>query len=143
MAREDDAVGFRKPPKGSQFSPGKSGNPRGRPKGSVSFKADLAAEMRERITLRDRNGLPRRVTKQRALIKLLFSSALQNEKSAISALLVCMRYFGTDHEEPVIDTVDLEDLDTIKNYVARTEARNKGVKDAMKQPTASKGKPTK
>jgi hypothetical protein len=56
---------------------------------------------------------------------LLFSSALQNEKSAINALLACMRYFGTGNEEPDPQAADLEDLDMIKNYVARTEARIK------------------
>ena len=125
MANDSDGVGYRRPPKNGQFKPGRSGNPHGRPKGSVDFKADLAAEMRERITLRDKNGRARKVTKQRALIKLLFASALQNEKSAINALLACMRYFGTGNEEPGPEAIDLEDLDMIKSFVARSEARAK------------------
>lgn len=125
MANEEDAVGYKRPPKSGQFKPGKSGNPRGRRKGSTNFKTDLAAEMREHITLRDKNGRARKVTKQRALIKLLFSSALQNEKSAITTLLTCLRYFGTDHEASVAETTDLEDLDMIRDYVERAEARRK------------------
>jgi Family of unknown function (DUF5681) len=121
----DDSVGYKRPPKSGQFQRGKSGNARGRPKGATNFKTDLAAEMRERITLRDKNGRPLKITKQRALIKMLFSSALQNEKSAITALLACMRYFGAGTEEPAPETVDLEDLDMIKNYVERAEARIK------------------
>jgi hypothetical protein len=125
MANDNDGVGYKRPPKSGQFKPGKSGNPRGRPKGENDFRADLAAEMRERITLRDKNGRSRRVTKQRALVKLLFSSALQNEKSAITALLACVRFFGTGSEVAATETVDLEDLDMIKDYVERTEARLK------------------
>src|ERR1700745_1334214 len=107
MAHDEDyEVGYGKPPKRSQFKPGKSGNPRGRPKGTASFKSDLAAEMRERIALRDKNGRAHKVTKQRALIKLLFSLALQNEKSAITALLTCMRYFGPTQEEAMTETND-------------------------------------
>jgi Family of unknown function (DUF5681) len=123
MAHDEDDVGYGRPPKSEQFKPGTSGNPRGRPKGGASFKSDLAAEMREHITVRDKTGRSHRVTKQRALIKLLFSSALQNEKSAIGALLACMRFFGAGNEEPAQEPADLEDLDMIRNYLARSEAR--------------------
>jgi hypothetical protein len=134
----DDSVGYKRPPKSSQFQRGKSGNARGRPKGATNFKSDLAAEMRERITLRDKNGRPLKITKQRALIKMLFSSALQNEKSAITALLACMRYFGAGTEEPAPETVDLEDLDMIKDYVERTEARIKHQDNPPTQASARK-----
>jgi Family of unknown function (DUF5681) len=138
MARDDDEVGYGRPPRSGQFKPGRSGNPRGRPKGAASFKSDLATEMRECITLRDKNGRSHRVTKQRALVKLLFSSALQNEKSAIGALLACMRYFGAGNEELAQEPVDLEDLEMIRSYVARTEARIKHEKDPMEHSTVAK-----
>jgi Family of unknown function (DUF5681) len=143
VARDDDVVGYKRPPKDGQFKPGKSGNPRGRPKGSADFKTDLAAEMRERITLRDKNGRSHKVSKQRALIKLLFSSALQNEKSAISALLACMRFFGTDHEQPVTEAADLEDIDMIREYVQRTDARVKHENELANQSKAQRRKQTK
>jgi hypothetical protein len=125
MMSNDDSVGYKRPPKGSQFQRGKIGNPRGRPKGATNFKTDLSDEMRERITLRDKNGRSYKITKQRAFIKMLFSAALQNEKSATAALLTCMKYFGAGNEEPSPEIVDLEDLDMIKDYVERTEARAK------------------
>jgi uncharacterized protein YdiU (UPF0061 family) len=140
VAHDEEEVGYKRPPKSGQFKPGKSGNPRGRPKGTADFKADLAAEMRQRITLRDKNGRSHKVTKQRALIKLLFSSALQNEKAAITALLACMRYFGAGSEQPVTEIADLEDFDMIRDYVERTEARLKHEKDPDKESKVPKRK---
>jgi hypothetical protein len=122
MSHDDDAVGYKRPPESGRFRPGKSGNPRGRPKGSADFKTDLAAEMRERITLHDKNGRAHKVTKQRALIKVLCASALQNEKNAVAALLACLRFFRTSNASST-ESADIEDLDMIKDYVARSEAR--------------------
>ena len=64
MGREK--VGYGRPPKANQFKPGKSGNPKGRPKGSLNLVNDLAAELSELITVRE-DGRARRISKQRAL----------------------------------------------------------------------------
>ena len=80
------AVGYRKPPEATRFKPGTSGNPRGRPKGSANLATDLAAELGEQITVRE-GGRPRRISKQRALVKSLMAKALQGDVRATTALL--------------------------------------------------------
>src|SRR5215469_12477968 len=85
MAGEYD-VGYRRPPKATQFKPGRSGNPKGRPKGSPNLATDLAAELGQQITVRE-GGQARRVSKQRALIKSLTAKALQGDVRATTALL--------------------------------------------------------
>jgi hypothetical protein len=42
MAKKSDrGSGYGKPPLHTRFKPGQSGNPRGRPKGSLNFTTDL------------------------------------------------------------------------------------------------------
>lgn len=120
MARdsEHDESGYGRPPKHSQFKKGRSGNPQGRPKGASSFKADLAAELQEKLSLTE-NGKERKVTKQRAFIKTLTAAAIKKDIRAVNALLACMRYFGVGAEEQAVENVDVEDLDLLENYLVQ------------------------
>jgi Family of unknown function (DUF5681) len=120
MARdsEHDEVGYGRPPKHSRFKKGRSGNPRGRPKGASSFKADLAAELQEKLALTE-NGKERKITKQRAFIKTLTAAAIKKDIRAVNALLACMRYFGVGAEEQAAENVDVEDLDMLETYLAQ------------------------
>ena len=43
----DYEVGYGKPPRKSQFKPGQSGNPKGRPKGRKGFSTILVEELSE------------------------------------------------------------------------------------------------
>jgi hypothetical protein len=79
-------VGYRRPPLHSRFMPGQSGNPKGRPKGVKNLKTDLEEEMREFITVTE-GGQARRVTKQRAAIKMLTAKAIKGETRSIDVLV--------------------------------------------------------
>ena len=59
----------------------------------MSFKDDLSAELREKLTLIE-NGTERRVTKQRAFAKTLIAAAIKKDIRAVNALLACMKLFG-------------------------------------------------
>jgi hypothetical protein len=117
----DDADG--KPPRDTRFKKGQSGNPNGRPKKVASFKADLAAELQQKLVLVE-NGKQQRVSKQRAFVKTLVAAAIKKDIRAVNALLACMRYFGVGAEEQTAESVDTDDLDILQNYLERERQRH-------------------
>ena len=49
MTNDTNPVGYKQPPKHTQFKPGQSGNPKGRPKGTQNLATDLAEELRRHL----------------------------------------------------------------------------------------------
>lgn len=49
-------VGYGKPPKNCQFTKGKSGNPKGRPKGSKNLASIVLRESRQRVRVNGPGG---------------------------------------------------------------------------------------
>jgi hypothetical protein len=59
-------VGYKKPPRHTQFKPGMSGNAKGRPKGAKNFATVLEHELRARIEVTE-NGKRKRISKREAI----------------------------------------------------------------------------
>lgn len=78
-------VGYGSTPEHSRWQKGQSGNPSGRKKGSVNFKTDLEAELREIIQVTE-GGKPKRMTKQRAMLKATMAKALRGDVSAVRSV---------------------------------------------------------
>lgn len=69
-------VGYGRPPKETQFKPGKSGNPKGRPPGSKNFSTILNNIMSRSLNVVV-NGRPQRMSTIEALIEKLLRVALE------------------------------------------------------------------
>lgn len=111
-------VGYGRPPKAKQFKPGHSGNPKGRPKGSRNLATDLAAELGEQITVRE-DGRPRRISKQRALIKSLMARALQGDVRATAAMLALYARVITEPADDSDDEIQADELQILRRFAPR------------------------
>jgi hypothetical protein len=81
----DTEVGYGKPPRHTQFKPGQSGNPKGRPKGTKNLKTDLMEELSEKIVIHE-GERTQRVSKQRAIVKSLVNRTLKGDARASNLL---------------------------------------------------------
>ena len=111
-------VGYGKPPKARQFKRGKSGNPKGRPKGSLNLATDLTAELGEHITVRE-DGRSRKVSKQRALIKSLMAKALQGDVRAMTSLLALYARVITEAPNDENQPIDADELQVLRRFAPR------------------------
>ncbi|RWI92136.1 DUF5681 domain-containing protein [Mesorhizobium sp.] len=118
---DDYEVGYGKPPKKSRFKPGRSGNPRGRPKEIRSIGSELIAELRQKVTIRE-NGVERRITAASALAKSLVGRALKGDNRAFGEL---MKLLPQEFKSPINDPTQTEeplserDREIVENFVAR------------------------
>ena len=79
-------VGYGSPPRHSRFVPGKSGNPRGKPRGVLNLKTDLLKELNSFITVRKGNRTVR-IKKGAAWIMKIVNGALSNDVKATATLI--------------------------------------------------------
>jgi hypothetical protein len=120
-ASTDYDVGYGKPPKQTQFKPGHSGNPRGRPKGTKNLKTDLMEELSEMVSVRE-GDRSQNVSKQRAVVKTLLAYTLKGDvRSAALLLSMMMRLTETGEGAPDLDD-DLNDdeVSILEDFAERT-----------------------
>ena len=90
MTQDEDAgqVGYGKPPRSSRFTKGRSGNPKGRPKGSrrgIPYEAVLG----QKVTIRE-DGIERKVTAAEAFLLHLTKRGLEGDEPATRAALTAL-----------------------------------------------------
>ena len=86
-------IGYKRPPKEGQFRKGKSGNPKGRPKGSSNFMTLLDKELSQPVVVNE-NGKTKTISRMQAMVKRLVSQALQGEQRSFLTLIEVLRRTG-------------------------------------------------
>ena len=87
MSRAGYAVGYGRPPTSSQFQPGQSGNPKGRPKGARNASS-MARDALERTVAVKVKGTWRKLTVRKAAYLRLAERAAAGDAKALDYLLV-------------------------------------------------------
>lgn len=119
---KDYEVGFGKPPKHSRFAPGKSGNPRGRPRGARGLKTDLMTELSARHTILI-NGKPVRGNRQQLMMRTLATRAASGDIKAQALLLPLIeRALGLDDRGHAREQLSKQDEALLDELLASVAA---------------------
>lgn len=119
---EDYKVGKGKPPKHSQYKKGQSGNPKGRPKGSKNFSADLKDTLKEPVALK-KDGKRKNVSTQKAALFRLREKALAGDARALDKLLDLARTYNDAELVEATAALGLTDADIINAHNQRVLRR--------------------
>lgn len=78
---EGSGGGYKNPPRHSRFQPGKSGNPKGRPKGSKNLETIVREEGAKKVTVNGPKG-QRVVTITQAIVMQMATKAARGDRSS-------------------------------------------------------------
>jgi uncharacterized protein DUF5681 len=107
-ASREYEVGYGKPPMGSRFTKGRSGNPRGRPRGAQNLATMMAEELNQKVAVRE-NGRRRTISKRRAMLIQIINKAVSGDARAFRAVIeLGERLKLTDQTERKITAQDLQ-----------------------------------
>jgi hypothetical protein len=116
----DYVVGYGRPPKATQFAAGKSGNPRGRPKGSRTVGAILQDILSQKIAVTE-NGRTRRIPTLEVMFRRLVNDAVRRDAAALKLLLPLIdRYAASPETELRLGELLAEDQAILSQYLSST-----------------------
>ena len=117
MERDDDAS-YGKPPRHSQFKKGKSGNPKGRPKGSRNFATDLKETLEKPVRVTD-HGKSKTVSTQHAALLRLREKALSGDARALDLLIDLARHYNDEEMAEAATRLDPTDAEILEAHDAK------------------------
>lgn len=118
-------VGYGRPPRAHRFKPGRSGNPKGRPKGAKNEETILNNLLNRRIEIREA-GRTRKITVLEAMLLKFAEEALKGDPKAATFLL--NRYRPPDSEEGSGNEISQGDQEILDAFTKRVQDQFKGKK---------------
>jgi hypothetical protein len=94
---DEDDIGYGKPPRTTRFAPGKSGNPKGRPKRGPSDLGDMVNEVLDAPVRFREKGRARTSTRREAALTVLVQRAASGDVSA--AEIVVRKYLDAKRRD--------------------------------------------
>jgi hypothetical protein len=112
-----EQAGFCRPPEATRFQKGVSGNPKGRPKGSLNVATAFTKALREKVVINE-GGRRKTVTKLEAALKQLVNKAASGDIRALRELVELARdaeakQQASPNQDSVLSELDQEVLEGI------------------------------
>jgi len=114
----DHEMGFGKPPKEFRFRKGISGNPKGRPRGSLNKRTLLSRALKEKIVITE-NGIRKRVTKHEAVYKQLVNKSVAGDLRAMVEIIRLDSQFDLETSKPSEEMLQRVDQDILEGVLER------------------------
>lgn len=122
MSKDDEEayeVGYGRPPQKGRFKKGRSGNPKGRPKGSKNFKSIVKDELGRPVEIKV-NGQRRKVTQFEAVVMRAVGDAINGKPRQMGLIMDLPHRFGLiEDEERLVRALTPEDQRVLERYVMR------------------------
>lgn len=132
--RPPEQVGYKRPPKETQFKAGVSGNPRGRPKGRVSLGTALQKALLERVEIRE-NGKQRMASKLEVVVKQLVNKSAAGDMRAIQFLAWLIGVYAPEpSEQAAQDPLEAHDQQLLESIANRMRGAAKAELEELLTP---------
>ena len=134
MPEAPNEVGYGKPPVATRFQKGVSGNPKGRPRGSLNVATVFTKTLRERVVINE-HGQRKTVTKLEAALKQLINKAASGDLRALRQLVELARdaeakQNASGAQNPGIGELDQEVMDGILKRFERKKEEDQELREA-------------
>jgi hypothetical protein len=126
---KDYRVGYKSPPRHSQFKKGLSGNPDGRPKGDKNSMSILKEILSKEIDVK-KNGYPARVNMLTAIWLQLVNNAVKGNLKAVGMVLsqISLLEMKDAEKAVVMAALTKEDQFILDNFAERNKEKINGQK---------------
>ena len=124
-AEDETKVGYGRPPRHTRFTPGQSGNPRGRKRGRRNLRDVVLTTLEERIWIREGDSR-RKISKKEALVRATVGRAIAGDQKAAGLLMALIRLTNLVSEQedgPPISSLSQEDEIILADFLRRHEEK--------------------
>jgi hypothetical protein len=119
---DDDIARHKRPPRKGRFQPGRSGNPKGRPKGSRNIRTHVIELLDAKIPVIE-GGRSKNIPRAKAIAIQLVNLAAKGDPKGLAAILTLTRESdeatGQARASPLMQ---IEDEEVIKDIIERIRA---------------------